>query len=84
MAASSINVFEEVDRASDPRKFSFVSKGREMRDAFCSEVVAVVSLCRQFEDALAALLATQKQVCFLCETRVDKILNPRLKDSRRV
>lgn len=62
LSASSINVFERVEKEADPRKFAFVSKGMDLRNAYCEEVVAVVSLCRQFEDALAALLDSQRKV----------------------
>jgi hypothetical protein len=62
LSASSINVYEHVDVTLDPRKFSFLAKGFELRKSYVDEVIAVVSLCRQFEDALAALLESQKGI----------------------
>jgi hypothetical protein len=62
LTASSINVHEAVDEAKDPRKHAFVARVRAARQAFVEEVVAVVSLSRQFGDALSALLESQRAV----------------------
>ncbi len=62
LASSSINVHEQVDVTTDPRKHSFVAQARDARQAFVEELVAVVSLSRQFGDALSALLDSQRAV----------------------
>jgi len=62
LVASSINVKEEVDAEKDPRKFNFLAKIKKLHQTFHDEVISVVSLFRQFSDALAALLDSQRMV----------------------
>lgn len=62
LVANGINVHENIDVESDPRKHGFVTRVRQLRDRFREEVCAVVNLSKQFSDALSVMLEQQRQV----------------------